>query len=321
MEKALENLKYDIIGISEVRRLGNIIDEYEKFILCFTGQTPGLYGVGFIINKHLKQYIESYIGISERVALLNLKLPCKRLSIIQVYAPTETSDEEEIKTFYKTIDTAIAIAHEEFILMGDFNAKIGEPQSDEYTIMGNYGYGVRNDRGQKLIDFAMENKLAIINTFYKKKAKRRWTWRSPNGQVKNEIDYVLSNYPQMFQNAETLSINYPSDHRPLRAQISLSKPIKSRRKYVSKLSSILKDEQKIKLYKERLQTSLSLLDAGSNESVQTYYDKIITSITKSMQDIHSSNHTKRDRSILTEHTRILLCRRQELQKAKNKTLP
>lgn len=197
--------------------------------------------------------------------------------------------------------TAIDIALEEFILMGDFNAKIGEPQMDEYKIMRSYGYGVRNDRGQKRIDFALEIKLAIINTFYKKKAKRRWTWRSPNGLIKNEIDFVLSNHPQLFRNIETLSINYPSDHRPLRAQISLSKPIKSRRNYLNRPSSILNDEEKNKIYKDSLKTSLLLPNLELNETVQIYYDNLISSITTSLQDVHRLDHIKKDRSILMEH--------------------
>jgi exonuclease III len=228
LEKTLTNIKYDIIGISEVRRLGNTIEEYENFILCSTGQTQGRHGVGFIIQKYLKQYIESYLGISERVALLNLDMTGKKFTIIQVYAPTKESDEEEVDNFYDTIYEAMSRAYEDFILMGDFNAKIGIPQKEEYPVMKQHGYGTRNVRGQRLINFAMENKLAIINTFYKKKRKRRWTWQSPNGQYKNEIDFILSNRPHLFQNIETLSINFSSDHRPLRAKILLTKPMKSR---------------------------------------------------------------------------------------------
>lgn len=64
--------------------------------------------------------------------------------------------------------------------MGDFNAKIGKLQKDEYLVIKQYAYGTRNARGQRLIDLAMENKLAIINTYFKKKKKRKWTWQSPN---------------------------------------------------------------------------------------------------------------------------------------------
>ena len=35
--------------------------------------------------------------------------------------------------------------------------------------------------------------LYCMNTFFKKTPQRKWTWRSPNGSVKNETDYILTN--------------------------------------------------------------------------------------------------------------------------------
>ncbi|XP_059045531.1 uncharacterized protein LOC131841264 [Achroia grisella] len=175
LEESLSKINYDIIGISEVRRHGNEIEEYETLILCYIGHTPGKYGVGFIINKSLKNNIESFTGISERVALLNMNNEGHKLSIIQVYAPTDAASDHEIEEFYNTIDKAIKQAHKHIILMGDFNAKIGAPKDQEYIIMKQYGYGERNERGQRLVDFALEQKLTIINTYFKKKPNRRWT--------------------------------------------------------------------------------------------------------------------------------------------------
>lgn len=253
--------------------------------------------------------------------MLNLNIPGKKLTIIQVYAPTEEADEEQIDIFYDTVYEAMDKAYEDFILMGDFNAKIGKPQKDEHLIMKQYGYGKRNARGQRLIDFAMENKLAIINTFYNKRGKRKWTWRSPNGQYKNEIDFILSKHPYSFQNIETLSINFTSDHRPLRAKISLSKPVKTRTKYVNKQNSTLKTEEEIQIYKENLVTQLTpLLQAENNVTVQDYYDELTKTITASLQVARTPNsNSTKVRSALTKNTERLLKRRQELQRTKNKT--
>lgn len=200
-----------------MRRLGNKIEEYEDFVLCHIGCTRGKHGVGFIINKSLKNNIESFMGLTERVARLNISIQGFMLSIIQVYAPTETASEEEIEEFYKTIDKALETTHKIIILMGDFNAKVGAPKDGEHLIVQQHGYGERNDRGQRLVDYALEHKLTIINSCFKKKHNRRWTWRSPNGQHKNEIDYILSNQRTIFYNIEVMNINYPSDHRLVRA--------------------------------------------------------------------------------------------------------
>ncbi|KAF9412452.1 hypothetical protein HW555_009055 [Spodoptera exigua] len=48
LSDALKDINYDVIGLSETRRFGNSIEEHEDFILYYMGQTPGLYGVGFI---------------------------------------------------------------------------------------------------------------------------------------------------------------------------------------------------------------------------------------------------------------------------------
>lgn len=67
--------------------------------------------------------------------------------------------------------------------------KIGQPRTNEYLLKKMNGYGLRNQSGQRLIDIALENKIAILNTYFKKKPKRKCTWRSPGGEYKNEIDF------------------------------------------------------------------------------------------------------------------------------------
>lgn len=106
--------------------------------------------------------------------------------------------------------------------MGDFNAKIGCSKKEEYLVAKQFGYGSRNARGQRLVDFALEYNLTIINTCFKKKPGKRWTGRSPDGKIKTEIDYILSNVPKLFQDISSMNLNYPSDHRILRARVKLN---------------------------------------------------------------------------------------------------
>ncbi|KAJ0174489.1 hypothetical protein K1T71_009597 [Dendrolimus kikuchii] len=175
--RSKNEIKFDIIGISKVRRLGRKIEEYENFILRYLDPT----GVGFIINKSYKNYIESFTGITERVAVLNINIQgymstaTPTVSIIQVYAPTEAANKYEIDEFYKTIDKALETTQKIIILNDDFNAKVGVPKKEEHFAMKQYGYGHRNDRRQRLVDFALEHKLTILNTYFKKNQKSRWT--------------------------------------------------------------------------------------------------------------------------------------------------
>ncbi|CAH2085157.1 unnamed protein product [Euphydryas editha] len=319
LTEALKNIKFDILGLSEVRRFGNKIDDYGELILCYTGETAGKHGVGFIVKQHWKKHIESYIGISERVAILNLNINNRKISLIQVYVPTESASKDDIDKFYETLNEAMKIAHKEVHVMGDFNAKIGQPRADEYLIMKLNGYGTRNTRGERLIEFALEHKLSIINTFFKKRSGRKWTWQSPNGQYKNEIDYVLSNQPKYFQNLEILNINYPSDHRMIRSTLKLSEPKKSRKNFNIKNCKILSNEEEIKQFKSKLcQHIVKIETSKETDTIQESYDKILNALNLSLQQTHSTNYDSKPKKI-SERTIALIKRRQVIQRTKFKT--
>ena len=43
----------------------------------------------------------------------------------------------------------------------------------------------------KLIEFCQENTLVIANAFFQQHKRRLYTWTSPDGQYRNQIDYIL----------------------------------------------------------------------------------------------------------------------------------
>ena len=51
--------------------------------------------------------------------------------------------------------------------------------------------GVRNEEGQRLIEFCQENALVIVNTLFQQHKRRLYTWTSPDGQHRNQVDYIL----------------------------------------------------------------------------------------------------------------------------------
>ncbi|GBP67514.1 hypothetical protein EVAR_49881_1 [Eumeta japonica] len=75
LKEALKDLKWDILGISEMRRTGEYIEEHQDFVLFNKGDIKGQGGVGFIVKKYLKEHIIEFIGINDRAAILNITLP------------------------------------------------------------------------------------------------------------------------------------------------------------------------------------------------------------------------------------------------------
>ena len=48
-----------------------------------------------------------------------------------------------------------------------------------------------NEAGQRLIEFCQENALVIANILFQQHKRRIYTWTSPDGQRRNQIDYIL----------------------------------------------------------------------------------------------------------------------------------
>ena len=50
---------------------------------------------------------------------------------------------------------------------------------------------MQNEAGQRLIEFCQENALVIANTLFQQHKRKLYTWTSPDGQHRNQIDYIL----------------------------------------------------------------------------------------------------------------------------------
>ena len=74
-------------------------------------------------------------------------------------------------------------------MIGDWNAKVGSQEISGVT--GKFGLGVQNEAGQRLTEFCQENALVIANTFLQQHKSRLYTWISPDGPHRNQIDYIL----------------------------------------------------------------------------------------------------------------------------------
>ena len=72
---------------------------------------------------------------------------------------------------------------------------------------------MRNERGDALVEWTTSRKYTIMNTMFQKKAGRRWTWKSPNGVTKTEIDYILTNRPGVVTDVTVINqVNIATDH-------------------------------------------------------------------------------------------------------------
>ena len=113
------------------------------------------------------------------------------ITVIQVYAPASNAEEAEGELFYEDLQDLLELTPKRDVLffIGDWNAKVGSQETPGLT--GKFGLGMRNEAGQRLIGFCQENKLVIANTLFQQHKRRLYTWTSPGGEHRNQIDYIL----------------------------------------------------------------------------------------------------------------------------------
>ena len=102
--------------------------------------------------------------------------------VIEVYAPTSNAEDGEVELFYEDLQYLLELTTKKDVLFitGDWNAKVGSQETTGVT--GKFGLGIRNDAGQRLIEFCQENTRVIANTLFQQHKSRLYTWTSPDGQ-------------------------------------------------------------------------------------------------------------------------------------------
>ena len=102
---------------------------------------------------------------------------------------TSNAEETEVEWFYEDLQDLLQLTpiKDVIFIIVDWNAKVGSQEIPGVT--GKFGLGIRNEAGQRLIEFSKENTLVIANTLFQQHKKRPYTWTSPDGQ--NRITLII----------------------------------------------------------------------------------------------------------------------------------
>ncbi|XP_025098384.1 uncharacterized protein LOC112566419 [Pomacea canaliculata] len=162
--------------------------------LFYSGSENRQLGVGFLVHNRAAAAVLSWEPISSRLATIRIAARPRNVSVIVAHAPHADRGDNEVEVFYEQLEeTMRGIPKKDFLaVVGDWNAKVGPDAFEKWAgTVGQYGLGTTNDRGWRLLEFAGTHKMTLANTLFPHKPSRLATWTSPDGAVKNQIDYVL----------------------------------------------------------------------------------------------------------------------------------
>ena len=100
------------------------------------------------------------------------------IMVIQVYALTSHTEEAEVEWFYEDLQNLLELTPKKDVLfiIGNWNVKVGSQETPGVT--GKFGLEIRNEAGQRRIEFCQENALVIANTLFQQHKRRLYTGTS-----------------------------------------------------------------------------------------------------------------------------------------------
>ena len=144
-----------------------------------------------MVNKRVRNAVLGCSLKNNRMISVRFQGKPFNMTVIKVYAPTNNTEEAEVEWFYEDLQDLVELTPKKDVLfiIGDWNAKVGSQETPGVT--GKFGLGMWNEAGQRLIEFCQENALVIAITLFQQHKRRLYIWTPPDGQHRNQTDYIL----------------------------------------------------------------------------------------------------------------------------------
>ncbi|KAK2713277.1 hypothetical protein QYM36_009223 [Artemia franciscana] len=265
--------RWDIVGLSETHLPSTGTERTNNITLITSGRSDGVHhqGVGFLLFKQAKQSLLAIHPVSEHIITIH-----------------SSRNDQEAEEFYSQLQHTVDTAPRKDVLfvIGDLNAIIGHSNDGLEDVMGKFGHGRQNHRGEMLIDFCRDNEFFITNTMFRHRERRKVTWRSPDGRTANMIDYILVGKRWKSSVLTTVSIaggNFDSDHVLVMSELRLRirKPQQLKKSLPRYRVDLLKNIETRNRYRTTLSNKLSRIqpmEAPTAEETDRLVDESLSII-------------------------------------------
>ena len=135
--------------------------------------------VATIVNKRVQNAVLGCNLRNNRIISLHFQGKSFSITVTQVYAPT--SNAEDLQDLLE-----LTAKKDVLFIIGDWNAEVGSQETPGVT--GKFRLGIRNEATHRVLPRKCtdHSKHSLPTT-----KRQLYKWTAPDGQYKNQIDYIL----------------------------------------------------------------------------------------------------------------------------------
>ena len=188
--------KLEILAVTETKKKGTGEITIENHTIIYSGvdvNKRAEAGVGCVISPKYMKKMKEWKAINEKIMVVKLELKNKQVTkLIIVYGPGENDKAKTKEEFWEKLQEVYEEGSNPIIIMGDFNARVGNKTDGKNGVMGRYGEEIVNNNGRRFIDFCIQNRLIIQNTFFQHKDCHKYRRKKKGRNEKSIINYVVT---------------------------------------------------------------------------------------------------------------------------------
>ena len=163
----------------------------DNYIYYFGQESLRRNGVAIMENRRVQNAVLGCNLKNDRMISVRFQGKPFNITVIQVYAPTGNAEEAEVEWFYEDLQDLLELTPPKRCPFHYRGLECKSRKSRNTWSNRQIGLGIRNKAGQRLIEFCQGNALVIANNHFQEHKRRLYTWTSPDGQHRNQIDYIL----------------------------------------------------------------------------------------------------------------------------------